>query len=284
MNAMEFDDTTYTLIDSGNLRKLEQVGPYRLVRYAPSAAYRPSRPELWEDVDAVYHKNDKGGGEWEFLRSVAEKFTIELAPFQVQVKLTPFGHLGLFPEQRANWDLILGLPEPKERVDVLNLFAYSGLSSLACLARGFSVCHVDSSKGMVEWASENVRLSNLADRTIRYIVDDVMKFVQREVKRGKRYQGFILDPPTFGRGTKGEVWKLEDEISGLMDLLMQLCDGQPEFIICSCHTQGFGPLNLERILRGNVRRAGVFGCRELTIPEATGNLYPSGASAHFVAG
>lgn len=281
---MTLDDTTYTLIDSGDLRKLEQVGPYRLIRYAPSAAYKPSRPELWEQADAIYHKNDKGGGEWEFRKPVAEKFAIELAPFEVQVKLTPFGHLGIFPEQRSNWDLILSMPERgEERCDVLNLFAYSGLSSLACLYRGFGVCHVDSSKGMVDWASENVRLSDLADRPIRYIVDDVLKFVQREVKRGKRYQGFILDPPTFGRGAKGEVWKLEDEISRLMELLMQLCDGAPDFMIFSCHTQGFGPLNLERILRGYIRRPGEFACRELSIPEATGNLYPSGASAHFVA-
>jgi 23S rRNA (cytosine1962-C5)-methyltransferase len=281
---MTFDDTTYTLIDSGNLRKLEQVGPYRLIRYAPSAAYKPTRPELWKEADATYHKNDKGGGEWEFHRAVAEKFAIELPPFEVQVKLTPFGHLGIFPEQRANWDLILSLPEPgAERPEVLNLFAYSGLSSLACLKRGYGVCHVDSSKGMVEWASENARLSGLENRPIRYIVDDVMKFVQREVKRGKRYQGIILDPPTFGRGAKGEVWKLEDEITGLMDLLMQLCGGKPDFVIFSCHTQGFGPLNLERILRGHIRRAGTFASSELSIPEATGNLYPSGASASFVA-
>lgn len=281
---MQFDDTTYTLIDSGDLRKLEQVGPYRLIRYAPSAAYKPSRPELWDEADAIYHKNDKGGGEWEFKRNVAEKFAIELAPFEVQVKLTPFGHLGIFPEQRSNWDQILALPDRDgPRCEVLNLFAYSGLSSLACLQRGYGVCHVDSSKGMVEWASENVRLSNLSDKPIRYIVDDVLKFVQREVKRGKRYQGFILNPPTFGRGAKGEVWKLEDEITGLMELLMQLCGGAPEFVIFSCHTQGFGPLNLERILRGHIRRAGTFECRELTIPEASGNLYPSGASASFVA-
>lgn len=281
---MTFDDTTYTLIDSGGLRKLEQVGPYRLVRYAPSAAYRPARPDLWEKADAIYHKNDKGGGEWEFRRPVAEKFAIEIAPFEVQIKLTPFGHIGIFPEQRANWDLILGLPETGTPCEVLNLFAYSGLSSLACLQRGFAVCHVDSSKGMVEWASENVRLSRLADRPIRYIVDDVLKFVQREVKRGKRYQGFVLDPPTFGRGAKGEVWKLEDEVSRLMDLLMQLCDGKPQFMIFSCHTQGFGPLNLERILRGHITAPGTFASRELTIPEATGACYPSGASAHFVQG
>jgi len=281
---MTFDDTTYTLIDSGDLRKLEQVGPYRLIRYAPSAAYKPSRPELWDAADAIYHKNEKGGGEWEFRKSVAEKFAIQIAPFEVQVKLTPFGHLGIFPEQQSNWDLIQSMPERGgEECQVLNLFAYSGLSSLACLQRGFGVCHVDSSKGMVDWASENVRLSNFADRPIRYIVDDVLKFVQREVKRGKRYQGFVLDPPTFGRGAKGEVWKLEDEIAHLMDLLMQLCDGAPDFMIVSCHTQGFGPLNLERILRGSIRRPGEFASGELSIPEASGNLYPSGASAHFIA-
>lgn len=279
---MNFDDTTYTLIDSGNNQKLEQVGPYRVIRYAPSAAYKPALPELWGDVDAVYHKNDKGGGEWEFRRPVAERFTITLEPFTVQVKLTPFGHLGIFPEQRSNWDWIMALPAPKgEHRDVLNLFAYSGLSSLACLQRGYSVCHVDSSKGMVEWASENVRLSGLADRPIRYIVDDVMKFVAREVKRGRRYAGIILDPPSFGRGAKGEVWKLEDELPRLMEVLMQLCDGAPDFVVLSCHTQGFGPLNLERILRGHVRRPGHFSCQELSIPEHSGNLYPSGATALF---
>lgn len=280
---MDFDTTTYTLLDSGDNKKLEQVGPYRLVRHAPSAAYMPAKPELWEKADAVYHKNDKGGGQWEYRRPVPEKFTISMAPFTVQIKLTPFGHLGMFPEQRSNWNWIMALPEPQgERREVLNLFAYSGLSSLACLQRGYSVCHVDSSKGMVEWASENVRLSGLAERPIRYIVDDVMKFVAREVKRGRRYAGLILDPPTFGRGAKGEVWKLEDELPGLMAQLMLLCDGAPDFVVCSCHSQGFGPLNLERILRSHITRAGQFSSHELSISEFSGNHYPSGATSNFL--
>jgi len=281
---MKIDTSTYTLLDSGNLRKLEQVGPYRLVRYAPSAAYAPSQPAWWEDPDAIYHKNDKGGGEWEFRRPVPEKYAIALPPLTVQVKLTPFGHLGIFPEQQTNWDWLMQYPHPAPAtVEVLNLFAYSGLSSLACLKRGFSVCHVDSSKGMVEWASDNVRHSELNDARIRYIVDDVMKFVKREVKRGKRYQGFILDPPTFGRGAKGEVWKMEENISELMGLLMALCGDRPEFMAFSCHTQGFGPLNLERILRGHVKAAGDFRSFELCIPEMSGGLYPSGACAIFQA-
>ena len=274
--------STYSLLDSGDCKKLEQVGPYKIVRYAPTAAYKVSSPELWANPDAVYVKNDKGGGAWDYNKRIPETFTIELAGFTVQVKLTPFGHLGIFPEQAANWSLIEEFPSGGRVLEVLNLFAYSGLSTMACMRKGYGVCHVDSSKGMVEWASENVRLSGLEGGRVRWIVDDVMKFVNREVKRGKTYEGFILDPPSFGRGAKGEVWKIEDDLPLLMEAVMALCAGKPSFVILTCYTLGFSPLNLERILRTYISAKGRFEPSELVVPEANGRAHPRGACATFV--
>ncbi|MCC6274906.1 MAG: class I SAM-dependent methyltransferase, partial [Leptospiraceae bacterium] len=211
---------TYTLIDSGDLAKLEIVGKYKIIRPSLFSVYKKTNKDLWKNPDAVFAKTEKGG-EWKFFSRIPESFSIEICGLTAKIKFTPFGHLGIFPEQGENWNLIRKISEKKKNLEVLNLFAYSGLSTLACLDSNYSVCHVDASKGMVDWAKENAKLSGLSEKKVRWIVDDVLKFLKREIKRGKKYQGFVLDPPTFGRGSKGEVWKIEDDLVPLLELCME---------------------------------------------------------------
>jgi len=272
---------TYTLIDSGDLAKLEIVGKYKIIRPSLFSVYKKTNKDLWKNPDAVFMKTEKGG-EWKFFSRIPESFTIEICGLVAKIKFTPFGHLGIFPEQEENWDLIRKISENKKNLEVLNLFAYSGLSTLACLDSDYSVCHVDASKGMVDWAKENAKLSGLAEKKVRWIVDDVLKFLKREIKRGKKYHGFVLDPPTFGRGSKGEVWKIEGDLVPLLELCMELCFNQPEFVILSCHTTGFSPKNLERILRSLIHSKGNFSSKELMISEKSGREMPSGSTASFV--
>lgn len=283
--SLNIPENTYTLLDSGEGERLEQIGPYRVIRPAASACYRRSSPDLWKGADATYHRSDKGGGEWELHSRIPEQFPIAMGPLQIKVRLTGFGHIGFFPEQQANWEFIQSL-EVETGVDlqVLNLFAYSGMSTVACLRKGLAVCHVDSSKGMVDWAGDNVRLNGLAEAPVRWIIDDAMKFVRREVKRGRRYQAFILDPPAFGRGLKGEVWKLENDLGPLMECLMELCGGNPLFMIFSCYSHGFGPTNLERILRTYLPVSGQFSAKELPLREPSGKLFAAGSCAYYLAG
>ncbi|TGL58014.1 SAM-dependent methyltransferase [Leptospira ognonensis] len=271
----------YQLIDSGDFSKLEMVGGYKLIRSSPSSAYSKETPKEWNDADAKYVKNETGSGSWNFIKKIPESFVINFADLKFKIKLTPFGHIGIFPEQKTNWDRIRELGKTGDGFEVLNLFAYSGGSTLACLDAGMHVCHVDASKGMVDWARENAALSGLADKPVRWIVDDVMKFIRREIKRNKKYQGIILDPPSFGRGSKGEVWKIEENLPELMDALMELCDHSPKFVILSCHSQGYSPLTLERILSSRMKTKGVYHTDELFIPETSGKKYPSGFCSFF---
>lgn len=306
----EFPADTYTLIDTGENQRLEQVGPYRVVRPAALALYPKSRPELWRNVDGIYIKNETGSGHWDWRgaggasesqgRGKSGKakstppdpdaeFQIQLHDFRVNIRFTPFGHLGIFPEQLVNWRLLQKIgPALPAGAEALNLFAYSGLSTLACLSGGMAVCHLDSSKGMVDWARSNAATSNLADGKVRWIVEDVVKFIRREVKRGRAYAGVILDPPTFGRGSKGEVWKIERDLPDLLDrLVLDLCGGEPEFVILTCHSTGFTAHTLGRLLAGRIaaghRDRGLFSANELFIPEvAAGAAYPSGSSVVFL--
>lgn len=278
----------YQILDSGDFQKLERVGKFTFVRPSSQSAYPKSSPELWDEPDAIYIKNDKGSGKWKFNGDVPESFVISLkgnsSPILAKIKLTPFGHLGIFPEQVSNWDLLQRIGKKRGKIDedgkeqdreVLNMFAYSGLSTVAALKAGFSVCHVDASKGMTDWAKENAVTNEVADKKVRWIIDDAVKFVKREIRRKKKYAGFILDPPSFGRGAKGEVWKIEDDLPELLDLMMELCDADPEFIILSCHTSGYSPLILERMLSSRIS-IGHYNSFELVIPEDSGFVYPSG--------
>lgn len=272
---------SYQLLDSGNGKKLELVGGYKLIRSSPLSLYKPTLPKEWESPSATYHKNESGSGHWEFHTNIPESFLIEFEKMQFKTKLTPFGHIGLFPEQATNWRKIQSLRKEAKNKSVLNLFAYSGASTIACAKTGYSVCHVDASKGMVDWARENAKANGLSEHPIRWIVEDVQKFIKREIKRGKTYQGFLLDPPTFGRGSKGEVWKIEDDLLPLLEDLMILCDFKPDFVVLSCHSQGFGPEALRRILSSLIQRKGKWDLGELTIQEKSGNLFPAGSSVFF---
>jgi 23S rRNA (cytosine1962-C5)-methyltransferase len=246
---------TYTLLDSGDFRKLELVGPYILDRPALQAIWRPARrPEFWQQADANYQRGESGGGRWKFHRSLPESWLIEHYGLTMKIQLTDFGHLGLFAEQGPNWDWIREqIKQAKRPLNVLNTFAYNGGSSLAAASAGARVVHVDAARGMVHWGKENARESGLADRPIRWLVDDVPKFIRREIRRGHKYDGIILDPPSFGRGPKGEVWKFENDLPPLLEQCRQLLSAEPQFILLSAHTPGFSPLALENLLADMVR-------------------------------
>lgn len=278
------DQSTYRLLDSGRNSKLEIVGGYKLVRASPLSDYPEASPQLWKEWDAKYIKNDKGSGRWDFKTKIPEKFTIRFSGIDFQCKLTPFGHIGLFPEQFKNWDRIreLGKSRDVKDWDVLNLFAYSGGSTLACLQAGMKVCHLDSSKGMVDWARDNAKINQLDEKPVRWIVEDVMKFLQREIRRKKTYQGFILDPPTFGRGSKGEVWKIEEHLGPLLDSLMELCQAKPKFVILTCHSQGYSSLSLEKMLSTRIKNKGNYESGELFLPEESGGKYPGGSCCYYL--
>ena len=274
----------YRLLDSGDGLKLESLGGITVVRQSQVSLYPKTNPSLWKNPDAIYHRSDKGGGEWEFRnKSIPKTWNIEYSKFTFQVKLTPFGHIGLFPEQKENWEEIIRLGKKFPNANVLNLFAYSGGSTLASLQAGFSVCHVDASKGMVEWARQNCSFNHLDEKPVRWIVDDVMKFVEREKKRGKKYQGFILDPPTYGRGSNGEIWKIEEELPKLLDVLIELADGKPDFIFLSGHSNGFTPMVYRRMLQERITNSKPeqFQTKELATLEESGKELPAGGSCVY---
>ncbi|MCX8064115.1 MAG: class I SAM-dependent methyltransferase [Candidatus Hydrogenedentes bacterium] len=270
----------YVLLDSGDHEKLEQIGPYKIVRPAKYACYPKSLPNIWEaNIDAIYHRSPEGGGHWEYYSLVQKQFPVRIGNFVCYARLTGFGHISFFPEHLPLWNLIQKLSIDKyQTVKVLNLFAYTGLSTIACVKKGLSVCHVDSAKGMVELAKENLKLNGFNDTEVRWIVEDVRKFVLREKKRGRKYDAFILDPPEFGRGTGNEIWKLEEHLQGLLNDIMELCDGEPLFIFLSCYSSGFTPILLERILKSYVKNRGIFGKTELCITEYSGNIFPTNGS------
>ncbi|MEM7180080.1 MAG: class I SAM-dependent methyltransferase [Spirochaetota bacterium] len=273
---------TYQLLDSGDYAKLEIIHGYKIIRPSLTSPYQKTDYALWEDADAIYHKNEKGGGKWQFTQEIPEEFFIGHQGMQFKIKLTPFGHIGLFPEQEQNWQLLRKIGSLLPETETLNLFAYSGSSTIAGLQGGLSLCHVDSSKGMVAWARENALASEVANKKVRWIVDDVQKFIKREVKRNKQYLGFILDPPTFGRGNKGEVWKIEKHLIELFENLMRLCNSKPAFVILSCHSSGYSPLSLERILRSHIKERGIFSSTELQIQEEYGHYLSGGFCAYFL--
>lgn len=274
----------YELLDSGNEKKLERVGEYLLVRPSPQAVWSPNLTEAnWQKADATYIRSSTGGGEWEFRRKLPERWEIEHRGFKFIIKPTGFGHLGLFPEQGESWGWVEErIKAAKRPVSVLNMFAYTGGSTLAAARGGASVCHLDASKGVVDWARENAALSGLNDRPIRWIVDDVEKFVKKEIKRGRRYDAIILDPPSFGRGAKGEVWKIEEGLLMLLADCRELLSDDPLFILLSCHSPGFTPLVLQNLLAEMMKGyTCMLSCGEMAIHEATGRLLPSGAYARW---
>ena len=274
------DSDKYTLLDSGNFRKLEQVGRYRLVRPALNAAWAPELGEAeWNAADAVFTRNNTGGGKWSFKNPLPPEWTAEYGGLRMLVKPTGFGHLGFFAEQFANWERFQKFGG--KCAEALNLFAYSGLGSLALAKGGARVCHLDAARGMIEWGKANRELNPAIPPKVRWIVDDVMKFVRREVRRGAKYDLVALDPPSFGRGSSGQVWKIEDDLPKLLAAVAELRDRERPFeLVLSCHSPGFSCLVLERIV-AQVFGRGEFESGEMTIPESTGRKLPAGVSVIF---
>ena len=239
----------YEVIDCSGGEKLERWGDYTLVRPDPQVIWdTPKKEKGWKHMNGHYHRSKKGGGEWEFF-DLPEQWTINYKELTFNLKPFSFKHTGLFPEQAANWDWFGDKIRRSGRpVKVLNLFAYTGGATLAAAKAGASVTHVDASKGMVTWAKENAHSSGLSDAPIRWIVDDCVKFVEREIRRGNRYDGIIMDPPSYGRGPGGEVWKLEEQLYSLVTLCKQVLSDNPLFFILNSYTTGLSPAVMEYLL------------------------------------
>ena len=269
----------YELLDMANGEKLEKWGKYILIRPDPQIIWNEkSYPNLWKDAHARYIRSNSGGGHWEKLKKMDDSWKIKYKDYTFNLKPMGFKHTGLFPEQSVNWDYmydkIKGRVSKGKKVNVLNLFAYTGGASVACSSAGASVCHVDSSQGMTNWAKENVKSSKLDNNPIRFLVDDVVKFVNREIRRGNKYDAIVMDPPSYGRGTNGEVWQFEENIYDLVNLCMQVLTDKPLFFLINSYTTGISSKVLENILRINMKNKfnGKFSSGEIGLPMANSEL------------
>jgi 23S rRNA (cytosine1962-C5)-methyltransferase len=249
-------DESYRLLDSGDGEKLERFGQVLLRRPSPQVLWpRTLEPAIWDRAWATYHRSHKGGGRWEQHRPLPETWICRVGSLRFALRPTGFGHIGVFSEQEPFWDWIEGQCRGAERaLSLLNLFAYTGGSTLAAIRAGATVTHCDASRGVVAWASDNARLNGLGEDSIRWIVDDVHKFLRREKRRGHRYDAIVLDPPSFGRGPKGEVWKLEAGIGTLLEHCVDLLSEGAAFLLLSAHTPGIGPLALRNLVRAALDR------------------------------
>ena len=277
--------TDYELIDASDGERLERWGEYTLIRPDPQVLWKGARRSpLWKRADASYKRSKSGGGAWQESR-VPESWTISYGDLRFLIKPMGFKHTGLFPEQATNWDWFSKLISGAERpVRVLNLFAYTGGATVAAAAAGASVCHVDASRGMVAQAKENAKLSGLENAPIRYIVDDCKKFVEREIRRGNKYDGIIMDPPSYGRGPTGEVWKIEECIDEFIALSSELLSEQPLFFLISSYTTGLSPLAMQYMadIRIRPRHGGSGQAMEITLPvKASGSFLPCGSSVRY---
>lgn len=263
----------YECIDAGNGEKLERWKDIVLRRPDPWALWTHKTDNIWKNYHAIYHRSDKGGGYWENIKKFPDFWTIKYKELTFKVSPTGFKHTGLFPEQAANWDFIINkIKKSNRKVKVLNLFAYTGGATVACLSAGAEVCHVDSSKGMTLWAKENVESSGLSKNPVRYIVDDVIKFVQREIRRGNKYDAIIMDPPSYGRGKNGEVWQFEENISDLVNLCSQVLSDDPLFFLINSYTTGISSKVLENILELNIKNKGKITSGEIGLPMKNSKL------------
>ena len=266
----------YEILDMANGEKLERWGNIFLVRPDPQIIWKEKTfPHQWKKANAKYHRSKTGGGNWEYSTHLPKAWQIKYKDLTFNIKPMGFKHTGLFPEQAVNWDwMIEKIKSEKREIKVLNLFAYTGGATVACLSAGASVCHVDSSKGMVSWAKENVVASGLEKKKVRYIVDDVVKFVSREIRRGNHYDAIIMDPPSYGRGTSGEIWQFENNIEDLVKLCMKVLSDEPLFFLINSYTTGISSTVLENILRLNMstKEKGTFSCGEIGLPMTNSDL------------
>lgn len=292
---MSKNKQTYQLLDSGHFQKLENVGGFRLVRPSPSAVWECDLDtKEWKTYDALFERHSDGDGDWKIKNpDIKEPWMIDVSGVKFKMKLTSFGHLGIFPEQRKNW---LQLQEicaarkklkPDAPLKVLNMFAYTGGSTMFCAKGGAEVAHVDASKGSVNWARENAEASGLGKAPIRWLVDDVQEFVKREIRRGNKYQGIILDPPSYGRGPNKEVWDIEKHLMPFLRELEKLFADDLCFILLSCHSPGYTPTALENQLRqvtsgSHQKFSGRFFSSEMLIEEVGQKPLPSGCSSLYV--
>ena len=283
--ASEWKD--YEVLDTGNGEKLERWGKYLLVRPDPQVIWDSEKINSgWEKMNGHYHRSNAGGGEWEFF-DLPKEWQIHYKNLTFNLKPFSFKHTGLFPEQATNWDWFSRLIKEAGRpIKVLNLFAYTGGATLSAAAAGASVCHVDASKGMVNWAKENAESSGLSEKPIRWLIDDCVKFVEREIRRENKYDAIIMDPPSYGRGPKGEIWKIEDSIYPFIKLTTELLSDTPLFFLINSYTTGLQPAVLSYMLNTTVAKkyGGFVEAEEIGIPVTdSGLVLPCGASGRWQA-
>ena len=266
----------YEILDMADGQKLERWGSVILSRPDPQIVWKQrSFPEKWKQVNATYHRSKTGGGAWEYKKQMPKEWQIKYKNLVFNIKPMGFKHTGLFPEQAANWDWMINkIKAEKREIKVLNLFAYTGGATVACLSAGASCTHVDSSKGMVAWAKENVISSGLQEKSVRYIVDDVVKFVNREIRRENKYDAIIMDPPSYGRGTNGEVWQFENNIYDLVELCTKVLSENPLFVLINSYTTGISSTVISNILNLTVSKKykGQVESGEIGLPMKDSNL------------
>ena len=276
--------TDYELLDTSAGERLERWGDLILIRPDPQIIWdTPKKNPLWRGAHAVYHRSSTGGGAWQELRKVPKVWSISYKNLRFNLKTMGFKHTGIFPEQAVNWDFVAEKIKSASRpLKVLNLFGYTGAATLSAASAGASVCHVDASKGMVAWARENAAMSSLAQRPIRWIVDDCVKFVQREIRRGNKYDGIIMDPPSYGRGPGGEVWKLESELFPLVNLCAQILSEEASFLLLNSYTTGLSPAVMECLLSVTLKKnfGGEVSAEEIGLPVTEKKIvFPCGSTA-----
>ena len=266
----------YECIDAGNGEKLERWGNIILRIPDPQAMWYTKIDNRWKNVDGFYHRSKNGGGNWEFFTKLQDYWTISYKDLNFKVSPTGFKHTGLFPEQAINWDFMMNkIKNSNRKITVLNLFAYTGAATMACSKAGADVVQVDASKGMTEWAKENMKLSNLQNNSIRFIVDDCLKFVKREARRGHVYDAIVMDPPSYGRGPNKEVWKFEENIYKLIEACMEILSDNPLFFLINSYTTGVSSVVLENILKTTILKKypnGSVDSGDIGLPITTNNL------------
>ena len=268
----------FEIIASGGGEKLERWGHVFLLRPDPQAIWSAKLDfSKFEKLNAKYTRSASGGGSWEIVRKFKDEWTVGYRDLKFIISPTSFKHTGLFPEQAVNWDVVSGIL--KKGATVLNLFGYTGGATVACAKAGAVVTHVDASKGMVEVCKRNCKLNNLPDTSVRFIVDDCIKFVEREIRRGKKYDGIIMDPPSFGRGANGEVWKIEEHLDYLVRKCVEVLSDKPLFFLINSYTTGLQPTVMKNILATNLKKHGMIEAYEIGLPTNEGIVLPAGCSA-----
>jgi len=274
----------YELIDCSSGERLERWGNVTLIRPDPQVIWNtPKKHPLWKKADARYFRSNSGGGKWEVYKKIPDVWSISYGQMQLRVKTMGFKHTGVFPEQAVNWDLVAKtIKEAGRPVKMLNLFGYTGAATVSAMAAGAAAVHVDASKGMVQWAKENAVVSGVADKSVRWLVDDCIKFVEREIRRGNKYDIIVMDPPSYGRGPGGEVWKLEEEVYNLVERCAELLHEDSLLFLLNSYTAGLSPSVMQYILGATIQKkyGGEISADEIGLPvTATGMVLPCGSTA-----